>query len=549
MRILLKVFLLMLSMHYFNTLNAQPGSKGGLVIPYKVNGSPLFGNDIIINNQQTQSQQHVAVCSAFNGWLYAAITYKDPSYSNNAVVSVLISVDNGLSWTNIFEDWYPGGTGDAEYTSVDITTTGNSVSTLKFFLALVAKTTNSNFSSGFVDIHNGETGVYEGHLLAEGLCYDLAIASDVMYPALNSNPHSIGIVSSIHDFTGGDSIIFRSSSDGGVTLDNHQALAATGARFHKVDLAYGRSPSWSSGRYFATWEEQSEYGSIPGNIFTSHSDPNFDSPFTTPVNLDGLDPADFNLCMNPSIACQYNNSDNDSANFSEIVLFERDNQSNQSKDIRGYYNLQSANHTHFQKMSISNSGQNNFEPDISFNPYDSTFMLTYFDSTLQKLPLITHNFNLRNPSQWDINSTGYNDSSNLSRPYPKAKSTSNFHKGTYVWISNLNEGKGVAMFDATSGTWTGISENNSSSNRMLFRTFPNPCYRIINFEFELKKACNINIEIVNVFGQNVGSIRTRYCCEGINKVQYDVSGFSSGNYFYKFSSNDFYTTGRFTVIK
>ena len=530
-------------------MNAQPGNHGKPILPLQPNGSPLFGTDIIINDQPTQSQQHVAVCSAFNGWLYAAVTYKDPLYSNSAVVSVLKSIDNGLSWTIIFDDWFPGGASDAEYTSVDITTTGNSVPTLKFFLALVAKTTASNFSSGFVDIHNGETGMYEGHLLAEGLCYDLAIASDIMYPAFNSNPNSLGILSSIHTFTSGDSIIFRSSSDGGASLDHQTAVAATGSRFHKVALAYGRSPSWSSGRYFAAWEEQSNYGSIPGNIYTSHSDPNFNSSFTTPVNLDGLDPADLNMCMNPSIACQYNSIDNDSSNLSEVVLFERYNQSDQSYDLRGYYNLQAANHTRFQKLSLSNTGHNNLEPDITFNPYDSTFMVTYFDSTTQKLPLLTHNFNLINPNQWDINSSGYNDGSQLSRPYPKVKTTSNFQKGTYVWIADVNEGKGVAMFDATSGTWTGTSVNNSDSKGKAIGAYPNPCNKIINLDFELKKSGKVTINIQSVLGQPLGTVTDQYYPEWKHVVQYDVSDFPAGTYFYYFRLGDFTDSGRFTVIR
>ncbi len=543
-------FVLLLFLISVEGLNAQTGLLGESILPLQPNGSPLFGTDIIINDQPTQSQQHVAVCSAFNGWLYAAVTYKDPTYyNNNAVVSVLKSIDNGLTWTIIFEDWFPGGTGDAEYTSVDITTTGNSVSTLKFFLAFVAKTSISNFSSGFVDIHNGETGMYEGHLLAEGLCYDLAIASDVMYPALNSNPHSLGILSSIHTFTGGDSIIFRSSSDGGVTLDHQTPVAATGGRFHKVALAYGRSPSWSSGRYFAAWEENSDFGSIPGKIYTAHSDPNFNSPFTTPVNLDGLDPADFNLCMNPSIACQYNNFDNDSSNFSEVVLFERYDQSDKTTDLRGYYNLQAANHTHFQKLNLSNPSHNNLEPNITFNPYDSTFMVTYFDSTIQKLPLITHYFNLINPNQWDINSSGYNDSSSLSRPYPKVKTTSNFKKGTYVWIADMNEGKGVAMFDATSGTWTGTSVINSDSKGKLIGAYPNPCSNTIKIAFGLKKSGKVTINVLSILGQSLGTVTDQFYLEGKHVVQYDVSDFPAGTYFYNFRSGDFSASGKFTVIR
>ena len=66
------VLLLILSL---NRLNAQTGLPGNSVIPLKPQ-SPLFGKDIVINDQPDQDQHKVALCYAFNGWLYAAVTYK-----------------------------------------------------------------------------------------------------------------------------------------------------------------------------------------------------------------------------------------------------------------------------------------------------------------------------------------------------------------------------------------------------------------------------------------------------------------------------------------
>ena len=224
-----------------------------------------------------------------------------------------------------------------------------------------------------VDRFNGITGDWEAILLEPYPCYSIALSTDLMYPASNSSPHSLGILYSTHNISYNlDSIIFCSSGDGGMSLESRQVVAATtGNHFNKVALAYGRSSSWNSGRYFAAWEEKGSYTSNTGHIFTAHSNPNFNSPFTTPVQLDALDPSALNMCRNPAIACQFNNVDNDSTNLSEVILFDKYDPANQKYDITGFYNLQAANHSNFRKLIISNSAHNNFQPSINFNPLDS----------------------------------------------------------------------------------------------------------------------------------------------------------------------------------
>ena len=64
-----------------NILHAQPG------IPLKDNGSVLFGKDIVIHDRPDRDQKLVAICSAFNGWLYAAYAYQSSlSMSGSMVV-------------------------------------------------------------------------------------------------------------------------------------------------------------------------------------------------------------------------------------------------------------------------------------------------------------------------------------------------------------------------------------------------------------------------------------------------------------------------------
>lgn len=542
------IFICLVLVFLVGALQAQINQENLPILPIKPFGIPMFGEDIVINDQPLQNQQKIALCTAYNGWLFAAVTYKDAAHGTAAVVTVLKSIDSGVSWTIVLDGWY-AAPGETVFTSVDILAIGNSISNLKFVLALVA-TNNPTylFGFGFVDIYNAETGVGESRLCSSGFCYDISLSSDYLYPAINSNPHSIGVLFAERTF-GNDSLIFMSSSNGGLSLDSRQVVASTANRFHKVALNYGRSPSWSSGRYFAVWEEQDDFGYMPGRIFTAHSNPNFNSSFTTPVRLDAIDPANDNMCSNPAIACQYSNADNDSSNFTEIVMFDRFNQSTNKYDVKGYYNLQATNHSYFRPFSISDPNHNNYLTDVNFNPYDSTFMLTYVDSTAQKLPFLTKNFNLQNPNQWNMLSPGYNDNPNLGAAYPKVLVTSGLQKGVNVWIGQRSIDKGVALFDSPSHTWPGVPELNSIIGTCLIGSYPNPCSNTINIAFKLMKTEKIVIKLFSMLGQPIGIIADQTYPEGNNVVNYRISFLPDGTYLYSFSSESYSSTGKFSIIK
>ena len=514
------------------------------VLPYQTNASPLFGKDIVIHDMPDRDQRNVAVCSAFNGWLYAAYYYTTEPGGHPAIV-MMKSVDKGISWTVLWDSSLP--VTNSKFSSIKLLTTGNSIADLKLFMATMCKNDYyMDIGEGMVIRYNGETGEYENGIIDKMDIYDITIASDLQYPSSTSN--TLGILYSQYSNTG-DSIIFCSSSNGGLSIDSRHAIAITGSHPHKVSLAFGRSQSWNSGRYFAAWEEKDDYGSVPGRIYTAHTDPNFNSSFTAPVNLDGIDPANANLCRNPVIACQYNNVDNDSSNLTEIVLFDKFDESTQRDEVKGYYNLQATNHTNYKKLSIPDFLLNGLQPDICFNPFDSTFMMTYFDSTEKKLPFLVNNYNLRNPSQWNVISSGYNDSTNLTSPYPKVNLDFEQHKGINVWSSDQITGDGIAMFDAQYSTWTGVSENNTTDGARLLKAFPNPCSTVVTICFELGKAEKVSISLYNMVGQPEGVITDQNYSSGKHYVNCNVSNLPQGSYYYTFKAGACNSGGKIIVIR
>lgn len=540
---LLLSFIICLLLH--QNLAGQNDQTSFPGLPLNPSKSVLFGKDIIIHDQPARDQKLVALCSAYNGWLYAAYTYQElPTLT--AAITILKSIDGGISWSVLMDTNI--GAPNTEFTCVDLITCGNNIANLKLFLALVYTSDPSYPPGGSLLVrYDGQTGAFEDQMISDGDYYDMALASDFIFPATSSNPGTLGVLFSKHS-THGDTLILRTSSNGGISLDSRQIVATTAKRFHKVSLAYGRCISYPSGRYFASWEEQENFTSSYGRIYTSYSEPHFNSPFTTQVRLDNLLSNDSSLCRNPSIACQYNNANNDSSNMTGIVLFEKHNPYLHKNDVIGYANLQIATSSHFQRFTLSDPSHQNLQPDINFNPYDSTFMVTYFDSTALGLPFLVKNINLENLNTWNVLSSGYNDSSNVSNPVPKVELNNDRQSGANVWIGNRTGGNGIAMFDAQYSTYTGVSKDNPQ-DAFLVKIYPNPCKSTLTVDLKTKRAGNISIDIYNLTGQLVKKIPEYSFIPEQHGLTIDVSELPVGMYLLSVNYNGTNIYKKFSIVR
>ena len=515
----------------------------------------LFGKDILINDKSSQNQRAGAMCSAFNGWLYAI-------YSHNAGDScnwtIMRSMDNGITWntfvdvSEIVNDYFPN--------SFNIVACGNNLSDLKVFISGIYYFTYSDETQLGVEGFDGQTGNWEGQwLLSLGQFStqysNCAIASDYQHPSTNSSPYSLGILytkSSLINNYYKDSLIFESSSDGGVSIDNRKAVASAKDfthKFGKVSLSYGYSPSWSSGRYFATWEEKDLTNATRGHIFTSHTITDINSQFSEPICLDSLDASTINLCRNPKVSCQVNSVDNDSSNLTQVVLFEKFIPNASNYNLSGCYNLQATSSNHFTKFNAVINNDNDIQPDITFNPFDNDFYVTYFDSTIRQLPLLSNNFNMTTPNSWYVISSGYNDSTNLIAPYPKVAINPVEQESANFWIAERNNGNGVAMFDAQYSTYTGFPINTLNDIADFLEASPNPCKTYTSIVFELKQKENVSIELYSLEGQHLTSFTYEPIETGKHKVNIDVSDISSGCYIFSFTAGGFTKIGKIIVIK
>jgi hypothetical protein len=547
MKNLQKTLIVILCLFFSYGLNAQNGFLSDSIIPYQPYGSPLFGKDIIINDQPQQNQQAVAICSAFNGWLYASYSYNNINGQTSS--SIFKSVDNGITWTQIFDASV--GMNGITIPKITLMACGTNVADIKIFLGVLFYDTIYHQGGAAVDRINGNTGLLEAEILQDndGVTKDFALSSDNLFPAVNSNPYSIAVILSKSGLL--DSLIVETSSNGGISFDNRYLLKSellnSSTFFNKVSLSYGYSPSKNTGRYFAAWEEQDKNNNKNlGHIYAAHSEPNFNSVFTRPVCIDSFDLSGINKMRKPVIACQFSGSDNDSSNFTEVIMAEKQSSSN-NYDTRGFYNLQAATSNHFNEFTLSSSSNNKTQADINFNPYNATFVLTYFDSTLRSLPFLTNDVNLANPDNWNVITTAYNDNNNLISPNPLVKLNYLQQSGMNAWISEGNNGNGIALFDAHYSTYTGFDSLYQISNNILLKIFPNPCSSYIIVEFELPRTENVRLNIYNSLGGLTTKLINQSFCSGKHTLRLNVLNLTQNCYLYKFECDSNSLCGKLIV--
>jgi hypothetical protein len=178
-----------------NGLLSQPSGKQEFESPFKYRGSPLFGKDVVINDQPDQDQQLVSVCSAFNGWLFAIKSFVNEQGSSG--LTMLKSTDNGQTW-NIL--WNEEG-GAIRFRKLELIACGNDLTSLYIFCA-----TSQTYGVGqpYCQVHRfkGEPFSWEDDIFPTLYSVeDIAISTDFGFPSVNSDPFSIAVIYAIQSST------------------------------------------------------------------------------------------------------------------------------------------------------------------------------------------------------------------------------------------------------------------------------------------------------------------------------------------------------------
>jgi hypothetical protein len=522
-------------------LNAQQRENKESLMPLKAGWAPTYGTDMFVQFNPSENQREVCLSVAFNGWLYAAFAIEPGGFK------VARSTDGGYTWSVtpvIWPNYYFNG--------LDIVVTGTSEPTLSVYVAYtcydLAFPTTWFCGVEYLDgVLNDLTWKILDDATGSVGFYDVAIASDYKFPAVGASPYCLGVLSSKYG-SAADTVQFYSSSNGGASFDNQQIVMTTGYYCRNVSLSYGRCWNYFNGRFFAAWEALGSPSNRNGHIYTSYSNSFFYSPWTTPLQLDNLAGGAENLCRNPAMGTQFNDTDNDVAELTAIVLFDRDYSGDGTDyDVIGMYSKNPISIGTWTRFDISNTFDNDFEADINFDPAYNNFLVTYADSTTQQLIYKVTHMNMPDPSNWGTIAIGYNDFANLYHPYPKVEINPVESMTAHIWQGLVAPGVANATFDAEYNA-VGIP-GNAGPQAQKIAVAPNPCSSEANLAFSIANAGNVTVKVYNTQGADMGTLVSSAFTAGEHRVRMDVSGLAAGYYVLRMTTPGYTAAGSFVVAR
>ncbi|MGL5892401.1 MAG: T9SS type A sorting domain-containing protein [Bacteroidia bacterium] len=504
---------------------------------------PLYSNDVIIDPQPAVDQSKVRLAVAFNGWLYAAYSFRNPA-TNEGGMTILRSRTNGQTWIPMNSISFPL----CDLSVFDITVAGTDTTNLILYITGSNRNTSTGDDVLYVDKYNATTGAFiaENYSLPRGTANKIngiSIATDYTHPAVGVTGYSIGIAYTTFQ-SSSDSVIYIASIDGGNTFTEREVVATTGFYTRHVSISYGRSVSGSNGRYFVAWERLPSGSARTGNIYVSRNTSSVDGGFITPKNLDSISSAAIGVCAYPEIATSFDTEDSDSSGVSAVVLVQRDYSTNGTDyDAIGFYNKRSHFTNFWYRLDVVNSTENDLYPHISYDPANNNFLTTYYDSTNGKLPYVINNFNLVNPNTWTVINQQYNDvTTNLKKPLPRVEINPLVTGVAHAWIAQGSSNNGVAMFDAEY-VITGIQQAGQISSNELY---PNPATQQATLSYTVSVPASVRIALVNMVGQEV-EVQNIERTAGNFQTTFDVSALPAGIYFVSMTAGNNVMTKRLVV--
>ncbi|HXC06550.1 MAG TPA: T9SS type A sorting domain-containing protein [Bacteroidia bacterium] len=513
------------------------------------NKSMLFATDVVVHNKPSENQRHARTASAFNGWLYLANTIND-TVSKRGGIYVSISKDNGETWTKLLTYQF----NNSFYPFTDIAVAGTDSAHLYVFLAGTLHNTSTGANTVYIDKFDGRNGtLLSGQVFYRSLgslsVTDMALNTDALYPSSTSSPFSIGLLYALHGGTE-DSLLFATATDGGLTYEVQNVIAHTSGSFRHVALGYGRSPAAGAGSYYATWESLTGAGNTLGHIYMSHTRNSVVAGWNNPFCLDSLSPTTIGLCRNPAISCQQSNANNDAADLSVVVCFERASGGNMNDiDIVGAASKKAFLGNIWQPFTVIGSPENDLQPALAFNPGTKSFGLTYFDSTNGRLPYAIQDLNLGSLQTWNYLSTQYNDQhTNLKAPYPVMVVNPALQQACFFWIQeNPGNQNGIILFDAEyAGLATAVVAPPVTENK-IGNLYPNPATERINIPFSLQSSQKMNLIIYDMLGNVASTQEITSLPAGMQTATVDISALESGIYFCHISTGGMQRIIRFAI--
>jgi len=110
----------------------------------------------------------------------------------------------------------------------------------------------------------------------------------------------------------------------------------------------------------------------------------------------------------------------------------------------------------------------------------------------------------------------------------------------------------IHTFAVNSSAVSGIDEYlnvGTITNFLLYQNYPNPFNPTTTICYNLQKACNVNIEILDANGRFIKTLEKGWKPTGTYTVNFDSSDLASGVYFYRIQAGEFQQLRKMMLVK
>ncbi len=227
-------------------------------------------------------------------------------------------------------------------------------------------------------------------------------------------------------------------------------------------------------------------------------------------------------------------------------MLERDfNGLGSNHDVLGFVRKNSTAN-HWSRFNVlTGSASNAKQPHIIFDMLNTSFLVTYWDSTTGKLPLTYAGINFNpNTYSWPNLIEQYNDATiNMEDVKPHISLNPTNGRTNFVWISGGINVEGVAYFDSNTSL-VGVEEE--IDEQQLF-CFPNPANGLTTVNFRLAQAKKLSLELKDLSGRVVYRMANAQFTAGQNRISLPTEFLDEGCYLITLSSEQLFISNKLII--
>ncbi len=107
----------------------------------------------------------------------------------------------------------------------------------------------------------------------------------------------------------------------------------------------------------------------------------------------------------------------------------------------------------------------------------------------------------------------------------------------------------LSLTDDDVGVAVDFDRSEPAESIIVYHAYPNPCNHELFISFQLLKPAQVRLEIVNILGETIEILADRQLNAGVQRMYWDAGHVSSGIYFCRVRTSDFYDVQKCVIVK